>query len=386
LIKNKAQLIENGSSIIYKKLRSDACNILESALLSVNPEQAVLNAFRLNDEILFFESGSVDLTNVDHIFVIGGGKAGGFMSKGIETLLGPRISSGIVNVLEGTQDKISLDLVELNEASHPIPSKSGVEGVKRMISITSTLSENDLVFVLISGGGSALLPLPVKGVSLSDLREITSELLMAGATINEVNSVRKHLSSIKGGHLARHCNPARIISLILSDVIGDPIDTIASGPTAPDSSTYRDAYNVLNRYDLFENAPKSIREIIFEGINGAIPDTPKSGDPVFNKVHNVIIGNNSIAVSSAYNKAIELGYNSMILSTYIEGEARIVGEFLTGIAKEILYQDRPLKKPAAVIMGGETTVPVRGAGVGGRNQELVLGASEELSENRFIGH
>jgi glycerate-2-kinase len=131
---------------------------------------------------------------------------------------------------------------------------------------------------------------------------------------------------------------------------------------------------------LFENAPKSIREIIFEGINGAIPDTPKSGDPVFNKVHNIIIGNNSIAVSSAYNKAIELGYNSMILSTYIEGEARIVGEFLTGIAKEILYQDRPLKKPAAVIMGGETTVPVRGAGVGGRNQELVLGASEELSE------
>ncbi len=378
MIKNRVQLVENGVEDVFRVLRSDACDILEAALLSVDPEQATYKALKLNENTLTFEGGSLDLSEVDRVFVIGGGKAGGLMAKAVEVLLGDRIMSGLVNVLEGTENADALDHVALNGASHPVPSQRGVDGVKKMLGMTSDLNRRDLVVVLISGGGSALMPLPVEGISLEDLQQITGKLLRAGATINELNAMRKHLSDFKGGQLARHCYPARVISLILSDVIGDPLDTIASGPTAPDGSTYSDALNVLQKYELWGNSPEGIKRRIREGVEGLLPDTPKKDDPVFRQVTNILIANNLIAANAARQRAEKLGYNTMILSTYIEGEATQVGAILAGVAKEMVYKNRPLKRPAAVIVGGETTVTVKGNGVGGRNQELALRASIEI--------
>ncbi len=373
MIINRAQLVVNGSSDVYRRLRSDACDVFEAALEAVNPEQAVYNALRLENERLSFEGGSIDLNLVKRIFVIGGGKAGGLMAKAVESLLGDRVTSGLVNVLEGTENSVNLLRIELNGASHPVPSSTGTKGVRRMLKLTEELTENDLVIVLISGGGSALMPLPARGISLRSLQSITDKLLKAGANINELNAVRKHLSAFKGGQLARYCSPARVLCLILSDVIGDPLDTIASGPTAPDSSRFADALRVLEKYDI--GAPKSVMDRLNGGVSGEIPETPKEGDPVFERVSNVLIANNSIAANAALDKATELGYTSMILSTYIEGEAKLVGAILSGVAKEIACKDHPMKKPAAIIIGGETTVTVKGHGVGGRNQELALGAS-----------
>jgi len=378
MIKNKAQLIQNGVNDVSRRLRDDACSILEAALAAVDPEQAIYNSLKLQDDVLSFMGGFVELSKVNRIYVIGGGKAGGLMAKAVETLLGDRIDSGLVNVLEGTEKTISLKHITLHGAHHPVPSTAGVEGVKKMLELTSSLNEDDMVITLISGGGSALMPYPAKEISLDDLQSITGSLLKAGATINELNAVRKHLSAFKGGQLARHCSPARVISLILSDVIGDPLDIIASGPTAPDTSSFVDAKMVLIKYGLWSDAPENIRVRIGRGVEGAIYDTPKEDDPVFNKVHNILIADNLIAAKAAKKKSADLGYNPMILSTFIEGEARLVGEILTGIAKEIIKRDQPLKKPAAVIIGGETTVSVKGNGVGGRNMEVALGASLRL--------
>ena len=370
--------MENGSSDIFRGLRSDACDIFEAALIAVDPEQSIYNALRLDGDVLWFEGDSIDLSKVDRVFVVGGGKAGGLMAKAVESLLGERIESGIVNVLEGTEDVISLTRVHLNGAHHPVPSQSGVEGVKKMLELTQGVTENDLVITLISGGGSALMPLPVEEIGLRGLQDVTGRLLRAGASINELNSVRKHLSTFKGGQLARHCYPAQVLSLILSDVIGDPSDTIASGPTAPDDSSYKDALGVLEKYGLFEDLPENVKSRIMAGVRGELPETPKKGDPVFERVHNILVANNPIAAEKAKEKAEELGYNSMILSTSIEGEARQVGTGFADMAKDVAINARPLGKPAAIILGGETTVTVKGSGIGGRNQELALGAALSL--------
>jgi glycerate 2-kinase len=379
VISNRVELVENGSDAVFRGLRSDACDIFEAALRAVNPEQAIYNALILEENVLCFEGDSIDLSKINRIYVIGGGKAGGLMAKASETLLGDRITSGVVNVLEGTEKAVSLKHVSLNGSSHPVPSPSGVDGVQRMLELTDDLGDDDLVITLISGGGSALMPLPATGISLNDIQNITGQLLRAGATINELNAVRKHLSAFKGGQLARHCYPARVLSLILSDVISDPLDVIASGPTAPDTSTFADALDILKKYELYEEVPDSIKTRIEDGVEGTLPDTPKKDDPVFNRVSNVLIANNVIAAKAAKQKAMELRYNSTILSTQIEGEARLVGGMLADIAKEVVHHDRPQEKPAAIIIGGETTVIVKGRGKGGRNQELALAASMKIS-------
>lgn len=375
MIKNRTQLVANGVDDVSRRLRDDACSILEAALEAVDPEQAIYNALKIDGNILSFEGGSVDLSKINRVIVVGGGKAGGLMAKAVEKLLGEHIESGLVNILEGTEKAVSLKRIKLHGAQHPVPSQTGVEGVRQMLELTEGLVEDDLVITLISGGGSALMPYPAEDISLDDLQSITGSLLKAGATINELNAVRKHLSAFKGGQLARHCGPAVVVSLILSDVIGDPLDIIASGPTAPDTSSFIEARTVLERYGLWNDAPENIKTRINRGFEGTISDTPKEDDLVFNKVHNILIANNAIAATAAKQKAESLGYDSLILSTYIEGEARLVGEMLTGIAKEITKRDQPLKKPAAMIIGGETTVSVKGNGLGGRNMEVALGAS-----------
>ena len=378
MIKNRVQLVGNGSDDLSRRLRSDACDIFEAALKAVNPEQAIHNALRLDRDVLYFEGGSIDTSKVERILVIGGGKAGGLMARAIESLLGGRIGSGAVNVLEGTEDAVSLVHIYLNGVSHPVPSRSGVEGVKQMLELTEGLTADDLIIILISGGGSALMPLPAEGLDLDDLQDVTGKLLRAGASINELNAVRKHLSAFKGGQLARHCSPARVLSLILSDVIGDPLDTIASGPTSPDDSTYSDALGVLEKYGLFVDLSEQVKQRVMAGVKGELPDTPKIGDPVFDRVNNILVANNPIAAEAAKEKAEDLGYNSIVFSTSIEGEARQVGVDFSDMAKEVVNIDHPVRKPAAIILGGETTVTVKGTGIGGRNQELALGAALSL--------
>ncbi len=253
-----------------------------------------------------------------------------------------------------------------------------------MLDLTNGLTNRDLVITLISGGGSALMPYPAPGISLEDMRKLTSLLLKAGVTINELNSVRKHISGFKGGQFARHVYPAKMINLLLSDVIGDPIDTIASGPTSPDEPTFRDARDVVAKYSLIDDVPESVLSRLNDGNNGICPETPKPGDTIFENVINLVIANNYMAARAASKVAEGLGYNSMILSTHIEGEARQVGGMFAGVAREEQTRELPLPRPAAIIIGGETTVTVNGEGKGGRNQEVALGAIYKMSGLRGI--
>lgn len=384
MIKNKDSLIGNSGDQVLQRLRHDACLILDGALRAVDPMEAVLNSFSLDGDILSYEGGSVDLSKTKKIIVVGGGKAGGLMAKAVEGLLGGRITSGQVNVLKGTEDSHKSGRIALRGASHPIPGHEGIKGVDRMLDLTNGLTKYDLVITLISGGGSALMPYPASGISLEDMQELTNLLLRAGVTINELNSVRKHISGFKGGQFARHVYPAMMINLLLSDVIGDPIDTIASGPTSPDESSFMDARDVVVKYGLLDDVPESVLSRLNDGMNGMCPETPKPGDSIFENVSNLVIANNYMAARAASKVAEGLGYNSLILSTHIEGEARQVGGMFAGIALEEQSRGLPLPRPAAVIIGGETTVTVTGDGKGGRNQEVALGAIQKMSGLRGV--
>jgi len=378
-IKNSNQLIQNGVSEALRKLRGDAITVLEAALNSVDPYKAVLNNLKIVDGKLRVGNFEASLDDLRKIVVIGGGKAGGAMAEAVESVLGDRVSGGCVNVLQGTEFRYNLKKIRLQGASHPIPNNDGVRGVAEMLILSSSMREKDLVICLISGGGSALMPYPAEGISLEDKQDVTSRLLMKGATIDDLNAVRKHLSAIKGGQLARRCYPTRVVSLILSDVVGDPLDTIASGPTSPDTTTFRNAVDVLKKYKLWDDICSQVRERLEYGVKKVIVETPKPGDEIFNHVTNIIVGNNSIAAESAAEAAEALGYNSLIVSTMVEGEAAEVGTVLAGIARELAAKGRPLKPPAAVIVGGETTVNVRGSGRGGRNQELALSLARRIT-------
>jgi hydroxypyruvate reductase len=268
--------------------------------------------------------------------------------------------------------------ITLHEAGHPVPDEAGVAGTDRIVRLLESSTEHDLVICLISGGGSALLPAPAEGITLQQKQEVTKLLLNCGATINEINTIRKHISAIKGGQLARIAYPSTLVTLILSDVIGDPLDVIASGPTVPDSQTFSDCMNVLNMYDIADKIPKPILNRIQKGIHGEILDTPKEGDPVFEHTQNLVIASNALAAYAASQKAKGLNYNTMILSTFVEGETKEVAKVHTAIIKEILHSGTPLPSPACLITGGETTVTIRGKGLGGRNQEFVLAAAYEI--------
>jgi glycerate-2-kinase len=380
---NEDHILANGVGVNLK-LRRDALNILVSALDAVDPKQAIYNKVKVEGEKLIVDGKTYDLNRFYRIYLIGGGKAGGPMAEAIESLLGNRLTSGVVNILQGTEAKYHVEKVKLVGASHPVPNQKGAQGVSEMLSMVTGLTDKDLVIVIISGGGSALMPSPAEGISLDDLQAITGRLLKKGATINDLNAVRKHLDSFKGGQLAKRCQPAEVLSLILSDVVGDPLDTIASGPTAPDSTTWEDAKSILERYEAWVDAPESIRRRIEKGLAGELSDTPKTDDPAFSKTHNVLVANNSYAAEAAAKKAAKLGYNAMILSTMVEGEARQVGSVYAGIAREIDSRGRPVHSPAAIIIGGETTVDVKGSGKGGRNQELALSSAKRITGTRCL--
>ena len=373
MISNRDQIIANGANKVLRGFRTDAMDILEDILNAVDPREAVLRALKIENGVLIAGSSMIPLNEIKKIIVVGGGKAGAAMVSAVESVLNDRVSGGAVNIPHGSEAESGR--VKLNGASHPIPDDDGVKGVTHMMELVSGLSENDLVISVISGGGSALMPCPAEGVGLGDLQQVTQGLLLAGATINEINAVRKHLSNFKGGHLARACHPAQVVSLILSDVIGDPLDAIASGPTAPDSTTFQDAVSVLKKFGQWDGLPEGVRNRLEAGVRGDVEETPKLDDSLFERVTNIVVANNGVACEAAMNKAEELGYFPLVLTTYMEGEAREVGTLIGGIAKEVALNGRPVEPPAALILGGETTVTVKGTGRGGRNLELALSAA-----------
>jgi hydroxypyruvate reductase len=360
------------------QLRSDGMEIFVDALRAVDPTEAVKRYLKVEGKGLVVDGKAYTFRDYANIYVIGAGKAGASMGRAVEAIVGDRITKGIINVKYGHVSQ--LKRVKLNEVGHPIPDEKGVQGSEEIAGLLEHLGEDDLVICLISGGGSALLPSPAEGISLQDKQKMTNILLECGANINEINAIRKHISKLKGGGIARRAYPASVVALILSDVVGDPLDVIASGPTVPDNSTFGDCMAILKKYDFLEKAPESIKARIQRGIEGEIEETPKAGNSIFEKTHNVIIGSNIIAVKAAEGRARELEYNPLILSTFIEGETREVAKVHAAIAKEILKTNHPIGPPACIISGGETTVTIRGEGLGGRNQEFALAAALDIRE------
>ncbi len=377
-IRNKEQLVNNGKTPLNRKARKIALEALEQSLNSVDPAQIIRSKLSLKNSLLRIDDLSFDLNRFQNIFIVGGGKASGSMAEAIEQILGKRIVQGLINIPQGSKNKTSI--VKLHEAGHPFPDDAGVEGTRLMLEIAEKAGQDDLVVCLISGGGSSLMPLPRGSISLEDKRKITQELLKCGATINEINTVRKHISDFKGGWLAKKAYPATILNLILSDVVGDPLDFIASGPTVPDSTTFKNARQVLERYDLWATAPGSIKKVLSDGEKGMIPETPKNGDDVFRKVYNVIVGNNRRSSLAAREYLKSASLNSLLLTAALEGEARHVGTILASVARETLLSGNPVPKPAGIVVGGETTVTVTGKGLGGRNQEIVLSAALNIKK------
>lgn len=351
--------------------------VLEAALEAVDPYAAVRHYVRRDGNTLWVDRCEYDLAEIDRVLLVGAGKAGAPMAQAVEDVLGDALSAGCVTVKDGYA--LPTRCVRLTEASHPIPNEAGVAGAKEIADLLDSAGERDLVLCVISGGGSALMTLPVEGVTLDDLQVLTGSLLRAGATINEINAIRKHLDRVKGGGLARMAVPARIVSLMLSDVVGNPLDVIASGPSVPDTSTYADALDLLAHYDLMDEAPSAIRAHLERGVAGEFADTPKPGDAIFDRTQNVIVASNDLAAVAAQEAAKELGFNTLLLTTYVEGEAREVAKVLAALAKETLASGRPIPRPACLILGGETTVTIRGSGIGGRNQEMALMAAVQIA-------
>ncbi|HEY7038147.1 MAG TPA: DUF4147 domain-containing protein [Methylomirabilota bacterium] len=313
------------------------------------------------------------LPETARVRVVGAGKASGAMAAAAEQVLGDRIVDGLVVVKDGY--RADTRRVRLVEAGHPVPDVRGEAAAREIHAIAEGATADDLLLVLVSGGGSALTPAPAPPITLADKQTMTRLMLAAGANINQLNAVRKHCSLLKGGQLARAAAPARVHALLLSDVIGDPLDVIASGPTAPDASTYAEALAILDRFGLRSRAPASIVDRLERGARGKIPETPKPDDPVFRRVTNTVIGNNRIVVDAAADQAVRLGYGPHVLTRSLDGEAREVAARLVALAREIREGRGPVAAPACVIAAGETTVTVRGRGRGGRCQEFALAAA-----------
>ena len=357
--------------------RQDALAIFRAALKAADPVLAVRRFLRREGNLLIAGAKRYPLHRFERIFVLGAGKASARMASAVETILGARITGGLV--VTKYDHGLALKRVRLVESAHPVPDEAGVEAARLLGEIADQATERDLIIMLMSGGASALTPYPVPPITLAEKQETTKLLLACGANIHEINTVRKHLSGIKGGQLARRAAPATLITLMLSDVIGDPMDVIGSGPTVPDPSTFEAAAVILRKYGLTQRVPAPVLARLKQGIAGLVDETPKQGDAAFRRAQNLIVGSNRLAVDAAAAKARQLGYRPLVLSTFIEGETREIARMHVAIAREVLASSRPVRPPACLISGGETTVTIRGKGLGGRNQEFVLAAAIDLA-------
>ncbi|MBM4261206.1 MAG: glycerate kinase [Deltaproteobacteria bacterium] len=358
-------------------LRSDARTIFSAALAAVDPAAALKRQVTRVGDRLQIAGRWIDLAQVGHISAVGAGKASAGMALAIEAILADKVPEGLVIVKDGYGQATSK--IRVVEAGHPVPDARGVDAANEIIEMVRAAGPDDLVLCLLSGGGSALLSAPAEDISLADKQRATELLLRCGATIQEINAIRKHASQIKGGQLARLARPARLVSLIVSDVIGDPLDAIASGPTAPDPTTFADCLAVIDRYSLRQAMPAALITRFEAGQRGQIDETPKPGDAVFAGVQNVIVGNNREAVLAAEQKAVALGYRTLVLSEPVQGEAAQAGLAYAALCQKVAATGAPVERPACVLSGGETTVTVRGHGRGGRNQEFATAAATAIA-------
>jgi glycerate 2-kinase len=372
-----------------KTVQDHLTEIFKASVDRVDPYAMIRSQVSLDESVLNIETESVheniDLDKFDEIVILGAGKAGAPMARALEDILGDRITRGVVVVKSGHLDK--LHRVELLEASHPVPDHRSVAAGKRILDEARRGGEGTLFLIVVSGGGSALLESPRRSsidgkpveITLEDIQHTTSILLASGAAIQEINAVRKHLSEIKGGQLAKALHPAHSISLVLSDVVGDGLDAIASGLTVPDPTTFSTALGHVEAYGIASQLPKPVMRILTAGAEGLLEETPKPGDPVFKSIQNVLVGTNYQALLAAENMAESLGYNTAIITSQLVGEARNAAGFITAIASEVRRHETPLRTPACLLFGGETTVTLRGDGLGGRNQEMALAILAEMT-------
>ncbi len=349
-----------------------------AGLKAVDPEEAVRRHIEQIGNRLRVGERSYPLDGFRRIIVTGAGKGTAPMAKALEEILGERLTSGWIIVKYG--HGLPLKKILVMEAGHPVPDQAGLEATSFILDRLRECTEEDLVLCAFSGGGSALTPALLPPLSFSEKQKTTQLLLESGATINELNALRKHLSTGKGGQFAKIAYPATVVSLFLSDVIGDPLDVIASGPTVPDPSTFADCLKIVERYELTQKLPEPVLDLLNEGAQGLIEDTPKAGDIVFEKVQNLVVGNNRAALLAAADEARVLGFQPLILSSFFQGEAREIAPALAGIGKEMVLSGHPISPPACILAGGETTVTIRGPGKGGRNQELALAAAIALED------
>lgn len=360
------------------QLRSDASRIWSAALRAVDAEAAVRRSMTRRGHELRVGKPRLDLRKSRRVWAIGAGKAAASMGHALERVLGKFLAGGLLVTKYG--HSFPLKKLTLLEAGHPLPDANSAAAGLRLISfIKERVAPDDLVFCLLSGGASALLSSPVPGISWEEKQACTRLLLNAGADVREINAIRKHLSSLKGGCLARLLAPTSVISLVLSDVVGDSLETIASGPMVADPSTFGDCLETLLKLDLLERIPASIRRHLENGAAGRVPETPKPGDPAFQSVTSLIVAGNSAACAAAAREARRRGYRTMILTTRLEGDTRQAARFHMSIAEEIVTERRPVRRPACLLSGGETTVRVTGTGAGGRNQEFALCCARRLA-------
>ncbi len=360
--------------------RGPILDIMSAALAAVDPYAAVLNSMTVNGNWLHVQNKSYDLDRLKRIMVIGAGKAGGPMSQAVEACLQGRITAGLVVVKD--DHEVPTNIIEICPASHPVPDVRGAAAGRRILKMAESATEQDLIITLLSGGGSALLVAPANGISLSDIQAMTQLLLGAGATINETNCLRKHCSGIKGGQLARAAHPAACVTLALSDVIGSPLDVIASGPTVPDISTWVEAWEIVGKFKLQDQLPPAIRERLMSGLAGTISDTPKPAEQIFDNCFAVVVADNRTAALAAEKQAATWGFSARLLTTYLQGEAKEIAKVAVGLAQEVQAHSNPVTPPACLILGGETTVTLGpNPGLGGRNQELALAAAFSLQDH-----
>ncbi|MEM4449966.1 MAG: DUF4147 domain-containing protein, partial [Nitrososphaerota archaeon] len=373
IIKNVDELVERFSG--SEELIHIMIKCITKAIENVRPASALSRYLRLKDKTLVIDDYFFELKKSGRVFLIAVGKASLEMSQYVINMLGQLIDKGIVIYPQGMKKILSDNPnIEFVESTHPIPSEKGLKAASKIVELSKNLKQDDLVIFLLSGGASALLPLPYEGITLEDKIETTKVLLKAGATIHEINTIRKHISAIKGGRLAEMLQPATVVSLIISDVPGDNLEVIGSGPTVPDPTSFKDAYDILLRRNIMDKIPPNVIKLIEMGINGSVKDTPKPGSPVFQKVKNIIVARVRDACYAAIEHARKYGYDTLMLSDEIEGEASSVGTVLGSLAR---YHHR--KKKLLIIGGGETTVKVKGSGIGGRNQEVALAASVKIA-------
>jgi len=366
LFKNQDQLIANGQTPELQNKRKDVLEMLTAAIEAVDPYSSVKRLFKDNQIVL--DRRAVNLSDFDNIYVVGFGKASVGMAKAVCDSIA--VAKAVIitnNPLQKTIDEIDVFV-----GGHPIPTMGSIQGTENIIQVAEQCKENDLLIVLISGGGSALLCKP--RIDLKQMQKTTDLLLRCGADINEINTIRKHLSLVKGGQLVKYAR-GYVLSLVISDIVNDPLEFIASGPTVPDSTTFFDTQEILKKYELWEKVPVNVKELIEEGISGKISETPKKEDTIFKKTFNFIVANNEIACKNILEKAESLGYDARLLSVSITGEAKNKGLELVSNVQSLLEEDQKI----VFIAGGETTVTVKGNGKGGRNQELVLGCVEKIS-------